>query len=378
MDGNWNRQREDRRKVVCNSGKMCEKHVIGYWVSEKKRQKFNWNDFHNVCESEGYLLKMIDINTSFESQGPFHVFIHKLTDTLAHAENGDQNAKAVITRIQEYFCRHPEIIVIDPLDNIKNLNDRYKSYEIIQEGMRYTDIFTPRFVEIKGKNVVENISLLKMAGIKFPFVCKRLMAHGSSDAHKMMIIFNEKGLKDCQPRSVAQGFINHNAIVYKIFIVGTHFHVVERPSLKNFYEEDCAALSTIFFNSHDISKSRSKSKWSILSETDIPLTVKPKYETFERIVKKITEIFGLVLVGVDVVIENHTGRYAIIDVNVFPGYDGYPNFFKHLIDCIKKMIQQRESREDSKSCTLKKYSSDDLDSGFESDEKRKYSGKMDK
>jgi len=193
---------------------------------------------------------------------------------------------------------------------------------------------------------------------------------------QMMIIFNESGLKDCQLPCVAQDFINHNAILYKVFVVGERFHVVERPSFKNFYQEDCNLLSTIFFNSHDISKSWSKSKWSILSEQDIPLTIKPNYEIFEMIVKNIQEIFGLILVGIDVVIENHTGKYAIIDVNVFPGYDGYPNFFEHLIDTIRKLLlEQRACRQNSKGCTLKKCQSDDLDSGFESDEKRKCSTK---
>jgi len=113
-----------------------------------------------------------------------------------------------------------------------------------------------------------------------------------------------------------------------------------------------------------------------LSEEDIPLTVKPNYQIFETIVKNIREIFGLILVGIDVVIENHTGKYAIIDVNVFPGYDGYPNFFEHLIDSIKKLLVERESfKQISKGCTLKKCQSDDLDSGFESDEKKKYSTK---
>lgn len=192
----------------------------------------------------------------------------------------------------------------------------------------------------------------------------------------MMIIFNESGLKDCQLPCVAQDFINHNAILYKMFVVGERFRVVERPSLKNFYQEDCNSLSTIFFDSHDISKSWSKSKWSILSEEDIPLTVKPNHQIFEMIVKNIQEIFGLVLVGIDVVIENHTGKYAIIDVNVFPGYDGYPNFFEHLIDSIRKLLlEQRACRQNSKGYTLKKCQSDDLDSGFESDEKRKCSTK---
>lgn len=51
----------------------------------------------------------------------------------------------------------------------------------------------------------------------------------------MAIIFNEKGVRDCKPMSVAQTFINHNAILYKIYCVGEEYFVVERPSLKNFY-----------------------------------------------------------------------------------------------------------------------------------------------
>lgn len=50
--------RDSRRR-----GKMCDKYVIGYWVPERKRQKFNWNDFENVCESEGFQLKMVSENT---------------------------------------------------------------------------------------------------------------------------------------------------------------------------------------------------------------------------------------------------------------------------------------------------------------------------
>lgn len=360
---------------------MCDKYVIGYSISEKKRQKFNWDDFCSVCESEGFQLKMIDINSDLEPQGPFHVFIYKLADKLAHAEYGDQNAKAIILKMKEYFRKHPEIIVIDPLDNVRILINRYKSYEILQENLQLDEVFTPRFVEIKNKNSMESISLLKMAGIKFPFLCKPLVAQGSNDAHKMMVIFNEDGVKDCQPPCVAQEFINHNAILYKIFIVGDNFHVAERPSLKNFYEQDCAALNTIFFNSHDICKSGSRSKWSILSEEDIPLTVKPRHEILEKIAKSVTELFGLALVGVDVVIENHTGKYAVIDVNMFPGYDNYPNFFQHLISCIKKLSTEHrdsEQQQHAKGCTLKKCLSDDLDSGFESDEKKKCSTKTNK
>ena len=50
----------------------------------------------------------------------------------------------------------------------------------------------------------------------------------------MSIIFNEEGLRDVQPPCVAQTFINHNALLYKMFVIGRSHYVVERPSVKNF------------------------------------------------------------------------------------------------------------------------------------------------
>lgn len=50
----------------------------------------------------------------------------------------------------------------------------------------------------------------------------------------MAIIFSEDDLKDVRPPCVIQSFINHNAVLYKVFVVGDSYTVVERPSLKNF------------------------------------------------------------------------------------------------------------------------------------------------
>lgn len=50
----------------------------------------------------------------------------------------------------------------------------------------------------------------------------------------MCLIFSEKGLKDINPPCVAQTFINHNAKLFKIFVIHDRYFVVDRPSLKNF------------------------------------------------------------------------------------------------------------------------------------------------
>lgn len=51
---------------------------------------------------------------------------------------------------------------------------------------------------------------------------------------QMAIIFSEEDLKNVSPPCVIQSFINHNAVLYKVFVVGDSYTVVERPSLKNF------------------------------------------------------------------------------------------------------------------------------------------------
>ena len=50
----------------------------------------------------------------------------------------------------------------------------------------------------------------------------------------MAIIFSEEDLKDIKPPCVIQNFINHNAVLYKVFVVGEAYTVVERPSIRNF------------------------------------------------------------------------------------------------------------------------------------------------
>lgn len=46
-------------------------------------------------------------------------------------------AENIVSRLQEYIAKHPDLIVIDPLDNIRNLRNRCKSYEFIQEGIQF-------------------------------------------------------------------------------------------------------------------------------------------------------------------------------------------------------------------------------------------------
>lgn len=135
----------------------------------------------------------------------------------------------------------------------------------------------------------------------------------------MKIIFNEDALSDIEPPCVAMSFVNHRAVLYKLFVVGEEYRLVERPSVKDL---EPGQIETIKFDSHDVSKPNSCSH---LTKIYPEKNLKNKPEIDEMKIRKLVEIirnvFRMCLCGIDILLEEKTGRYAIIDINAFPGKD---------------------------------------------------------
>lgn len=49
----------------------------------------------------------------------------------------------------------------------------------------------------------------------------------------MGVVFNEAGLHDFEPPFVAQEFYNHNATIFKIFVLGDSIDCIRRKSVPN-------------------------------------------------------------------------------------------------------------------------------------------------
>lgn len=56
---------------------------------------------------------------------------------------------------------------------------------------------------------------------------------------QMSLIFSAGSLADIHPPCVLQSFVNHGAVLHKVFVVGDRHFCVERPSLKNFPSGPC-------------------------------------------------------------------------------------------------------------------------------------------
>ncbi|XP_041669073.1 inositol-tetrakisphosphate 1-kinase [Cheilinus undulatus] len=312
---------------------------VGYWLSEKKMKKLNFQAFADLCRKRGIEVVQLDLNQPLEEQGPLDVIIHKLTDLILEADQNDSQAVLLVQRVQVYIDAHPETIVLDPLPAIRTLLDRCKSYQLIhriESCMQDERICSPPFMVLNSECSPDVLEQIRRQGLTFPFICKTRVAHGTN-SHEMAIIFSEEDLKDVKPPCVIQSFINHNAVLYKVFVVGDSYTVVERPSLKNF-PAGPADRKAIFFNSHNVSKPESSSDLTTRENLE-GVSQPPSDDVIRELSRSLRQALGVSLFGIDVIINNQTGQHAVIDVNAFPGYEGVPEFFNDLLNHITSVLQ---------------------------------------
>ncbi|KAK6304470.1 inositol-tetrakisphosphate 1-kinase-like [Coregonus clupeaformis] len=312
---------------------------VGYWLSEKKMKKLNFQAFADLCRKRGIEVVQLDLSQPLEEQGPLDVIIHKLTDLILEADQNDTQSVLLVQRVQDYIDAHPETIVLDPLPAIRTLLDRCKSYQLIhriEDCMQDKRICSPPFMVLNTECGPDTLEQIEKHGLTFPFICKTRVAHGTN-SHEMAIIFSEEDLKGVKPPCVIQSFINHNAVLYKVFVVGESYTLVERPSLKNF-PAGPADRKAIFFNSHNVSKPESSS--DLTSRDNVEgVSQPPSDDVIRELSRSLRQELGVSLFGIDVIINNLTGQHAVIDINAFPGYEGVPEFFNDLLTHITSVLQ---------------------------------------
>uniref|UniRef100_A0A4W4FK80 Inositol-tetrakisphosphate 1-kinase n=1 Tax=Electrophorus electricus TaxID=8005 RepID=A0A4W4FK80_ELEEL len=314
---------------------------VGYWLSEKKIKKLNFQTFVDMCRCllDPVVPAQLDLSLPLEEQGPLDAIIHKLTDHILEADQNVTEAQLLVHSVQEYIDVHPETVILDPLPAIRTLLDRFKSYKLIhklEECMKDGRICSPPFMVLNSECGPDTLDHLHKNGITFPFICKTQVAHGTN-SHEMAIIFSKEDLKDIRPPCVIQSFINHNAVLYKVFVVGDAYSVVERPSLRNFPSgpTDRRAIS---FNSHHVSKPESSSDLTSRDNLEGQCRT-PRHDVIQKISRCLRHALNVSLFGIDIIISNQTGQHAVIDINAFPGYEGVPEFFDDLLTHLTTVLQ---------------------------------------
>ncbi|KAH3846523.1 hypothetical protein DPMN_088825, partial [Dreissena polymorpha] len=144
---------------------------VGYWMSEKKSKKLNFEDHVDLFRNAGVELLKIDLEKELEDQGPFDMILHKFTDILVKAQQGHGAEQKIITHIENYINNHPECIIVDPLDGIRKLLDRNEQYNLVLDCNNMNSgshVFIPTFVDLTSMDVDENRKKLMEADVQYP------------------------------------------------------------------------------------------------------------------------------------------------------------------------------------------------------------------
>jgi len=336
-----------------------KKYKIGYIFTEKKIKHQGIQQFIDYSRENNCDIDTINLNESIESQGPYDCIIHKITDLIAKANSGDEVVQKQVENFKNYVNNNPNVLILDPLNVVCKLMDRITANDLL-EKVRKVERERGKELFKLPDYVIKPLDKEQLNNIHFPIMCKRINACSSKIAHEMALVPSLNKVDEAKKMMVVntnneneeyiiQQFINHDGILFKIYVYDNNFKVIIRPSLKNVNNED-----VVFFDSQKIPKefnvedkleegSPPPNSFGNLSPSEV-IERKTKLldeNKITEITKDLSECLNLTLYGYDVIIDSVTNDYYIVDVNYFPAFAGVKDFNEVLLNAILKKLKNK-------------------------------------
>ncbi|CAN6486535.1 unnamed protein product [Victoria cruziana] len=285
---------------------------VGYALAPKKQESFIQQSLVICAGERGIDLIRVDAGRPLAEQGPFDCVIHKL-----YGEEW-QN------QLREFVEKFPRATVIDPPEAIERLHNRISMLQAVSELQipQENDTFgIPKQIVIYDAETLETLT-----GLEFPVIAKPLVADGSAKSHKMSLVYNPTGLAKLRPPLVLQEFVNHDGVIFKVYVAGDHVRCVKRKSLPNVSAEKLGnplgSLSFSQVSNMTEGRGHRKEYYEGLRESAMP-----PLSFMEEMARGLRRALGLNLFNFDVIRDVRIGnRYLVIDINYFPGYAKMPGY----------------------------------------------------
>ena len=306
----------------------------------------------------------IDIDQTLETQGPFHVFIHKAGDYTRDGLTATETEEMIRNTV-DYCHQHPEIVLVDDIALIWKLTSRNYQFEILRKCAMMVGkvrVYVPQTVLIPADCTIDEVfKSVEKSRLTFPLLAKSVASSIAEDAHRMTLVFSKDRICDLPTPCLLQEFRNHDGVIYKVFVMGDKIHMCERPSVMDL---NCdPERETLVFDTRDISKTNKvfvpglhktdPTRRSWMSSFSAHISGSggggrngghPELldtAVIRALVERVSKVTsgGLKLYGLDV-LKDKNGNYAVVDLNHFPGYTGVDedDFVRNIVDIIKQSV----------------------------------------
>lgn len=347
--------------------------TVGLIFSKKKKQRSAFSGLEEYASQHGIQIVHVDLDHAISLQGNFDLIVHKLTDLIAAATKGQEDAERQLANFEQYTKVHPQTLILDPLPDVNKLMDRRGTFAILKTCLAVHARTNPHPTEplfyLPNHICLPNIHTpFSKDLLAFPILCKRVSACSSEEAHKMTLVPNPQHTDllgpyyDPDEPVIFQEFIQHDGVIFKIYVVDGTPHVQVRPSFKNVTLDD----NLLHFDSQVVPKAFEQDTQSPTSSQtngtahyidpirqafltrDVHNVRSAKEAVFdhrkiEHITQRLIEQLNLTFFGFDVLVE--TGplhRHFVVDVNYFPSFSNIPDFRERFVDILLSRLKTVE------------------------------------
>lgn len=340
------------------------------------------------------------------TEDPPLLIVHKLTDDIALAADSAE-AAARLAAVHAVTASNPSIIMLDPISAIENVRDRRKMAAIVQkllpamlplphaepkvdvsgEPLAAVTVRMPRTVEVLAADKAEappEFSYDRMLVVKSAAACS------TPESHYMAVVESWEQIASLDVVAkdhsvcptfpvVVQPYIPHGGIVYKVYVVGSapvrvghqqdaaRYYVVPKPSLRltphvKSSVPACPEPSNgnnqllLFDALHPSRTPAGSALFQQVQADDVDVAdhtsstehlQAPPDWVIEALNKELQRVLGLTLFGYDLVCEESTGEYWILDINYFPSYKGCEGVVDAVADTIEGCLLASSERGDA-------------------------------
>ncbi|GLI69055.1 hypothetical protein VaNZ11_013597, partial [Volvox africanus] len=266
--------------------------VVGTAMKASRERDLAREGLLNLVPQDGVVFAPLDLSLPLDQQLPFHAILHKASDELEYGEDGTPRFGPRVRSLGDFTLRHPEISLVDPLDAASKVINRTelakvcsslasldlspgaldllpvtaKGYDAEGNDERNLEggdgsgsshvkrqrlegslpkeaaaaqvrvqVRAPRSTTVAGFSREEVQNARERLGCPPPYIVKPVVACGTSDSHCMALVMLPEALEGLQIPlpAVVQEFVNHDAVIFKVYVAGDKvFHTV-RPSIPN-------------------------------------------------------------------------------------------------------------------------------------------------
>lgn len=289
--------------------------IIGVYLTTSKKDSISWTTFLDACEKyntdniiHNNYIEVIDINENNYNEIKFNKIICKLDEYYIE--------RSLNQKLISYLACYPNLI--DPVTHQINVGNRsFMASKLSEICLNFDNLFVPKYTYMKNSNYCPDL--------EFPLICKPNAAFGSSFTHSMCIVKNYDTLVNANLHYplLLQNFHEHDALIFKVYVINKHTSICIKNSISIINNPD----EVIYFDTSDLKKNPVSLDKDVISGLLGELS---NSINLEKLNECISINFGLSLFGYDII--RVDDKYGIIDVNYFPGYTGFGEFHKYLLE----------------------------------------------